>query len=51
MTSSFVFGLYEREIDFFSFGIDGGPNFAVVLMVWVGFLEHLWQLANENISL
>ena len=27
----------RREIDFFTFEIDGGANMAVVLMVWVGF--------------
>ena len=28
----------RRELSFFDFEIDGGPNMAVVLMVWVGFL-------------
>lgn len=28
----------RRELSFFEFEVDGGPNMAVVLMVWVGFL-------------
>lgn len=28
----------RRELSFFHFEIDGGPNMAVVLMVWVGFI-------------
>ena len=38
MTALSFLDYMRRELPFFSFEIDGGPNFAVVLMVWVGFL-------------
>jgi C4-dicarboxylate transporter, DctM subunit len=38
MTALSFLDYMRRELSFFSFEVDGGPNFAVVLMVWVGFL-------------
>jgi len=37
MTALSFLDYLRREIPGFEFEIDGGPNFAVVLMVWVGF--------------
>jgi C4-dicarboxylate transporter DctM subunit len=37
MTALSFLDYLRREIDGFEFEVDGGPNFAVVLMVWVGF--------------
>jgi C4-dicarboxylate transporter, DctM subunit len=38
MTALSFMDYLRREIDFFNFEISGGPNMAVILMVWVGFL-------------
>ena len=38
MTALSFMDYLRREISFFGFEIQGGPNMAVVLMVWVGFL-------------
>ncbi|MGB0641168.1 MAG: TRAP transporter small permease, partial [Myxococcota bacterium] len=38
MTALSFMDYMRREISFFDFEIQGGPNMAVVLMVWVGFL-------------
>ncbi|MBM76642.1 MAG: hypothetical protein CMK59_14645 [Proteobacteria bacterium] len=38
MTALSFLDYMRREISFFEFEIEGGPNLAVVLMVWVGFL-------------
>ena len=38
MTALSFMDYLRREISFFDFEIQGGPNMAVVLMVWVGFL-------------
>ena len=38
MTALSFLDYMRREISFFDFEIQGGPNMAVVLMVWVGFL-------------
>ena len=37
MTALSFLDYLRREIPGFEFEVDGGPNFAVVLMVWVGF--------------
>ncbi len=37
MTALSFLDYLRREVPGFSFEVDGGPNFAVVLMVWVGF--------------
>lgn len=38
MTALSFLDYMRREVSFFDFEIQGGPNMAVVLMVWVGFL-------------
>jgi C4-dicarboxylate transporter DctM subunit len=38
MTALSFMDYMRREVSFFDFEIQGGPNMAVVLMVWVGFL-------------
>ena len=37
MTALSFMDYMRREVPFFEFEIQGGPNMAVVLMVWVGF--------------
>ena len=49
MTALSFLDYMRRELP--SFEIDGGPNFAVVLMVWVGFFGHPLQPDKENIWL